>query len=401
MTQATLDTKGLQDCLLDLVGKPSFLNSWDVAKYVRSEFEQAGIALETLDDHYHTLLGEVGEGPGLLLGAHLDTVKPAARDAGAVPSLRDGKCYGLGASDDKSGVATLIEIARRLDTTRLRNRIIFFFSGKEENVSADENPVNLLKTVKARRGIYLEPTVESHATAFVGMGSMGLARWRIKLHGRKTASWNSEKTLNPILLAGTFIQRFSSASQEIRDKGLVIDVLGQDQRLASCVNITQIEAMEGAGVIPSECVLTVDARLLPSGEGTSDGEHDKGQTQELEAVICDILAQLPHLDEPHPRPERTSDYPGYMLKDKSLYEVCATHLRNCGFSPRPWIAPARSDGTLLTQRCGIPTVVIGPGRFDQCHVEGEHVPLDEFLRCAEAVWRVVQYYAYENPDGDR
>src|SRR5919201_1447761 len=102
------------------------------------------------DDGECLLAGEPGA--PVLLAGHLDTV-PAQ---GNVPGrIEDGAVHGLGASDMKSGVALMVELARQ----RLPARYLFF---TREEVPVAESPLPALFAsgliADARLAVVLEPT---------------------------------------------------------------------------------------------------------------------------------------------------------------------------------------------------------------------------------------------------
>ena len=77
------------------------------------------------------LIGTAGSGPVLLLGAHYDTRRQADRDPVSPTEPV------LGANDGASGVAVLLELARSLDPTSLRNEVWLVFFDAEDNGGLD------------------------------------------------------------------------------------------------------------------------------------------------------------------------------------------------------------------------------------------------------------------------
>ncbi|MGH2998541.1 MAG: succinyl-diaminopimelate desuccinylase [Gaiellaceae bacterium] len=123
--------------------------------------------------------GEVllyGDGPVVLAG-HLDTV-PAQ---GNIPGrIEDGIVHGLGASDMKSGVAVMIELAR----AGVPARYLFF---TREEIPVSESPLPALfetgLLADAELAVVLEPTDnELHA------GCLGNIQARITFHGESAHS---------------------------------------------------------------------------------------------------------------------------------------------------------------------------------------------------------------------
>ena len=107
-----LDGDALVNFVTSLVGTPSPSGEEGaVAALVRAEMERLGYAVEV--DALGTVTGTIdaGDGPCVLLDAHMDTVGVSDRDAwSADPAgeLRDGRLYGRGSVDMKGPLAALV-----------------------------------------------------------------------------------------------------------------------------------------------------------------------------------------------------------------------------------------------------------------------------------------------------
>ena len=72
--------------------------------------------------------------PTILLNAHIDTVKPASgytRDP-FLPSIEDGKLFGLGSNDDGGSLVALLEAYSYLSSKPQPYRLVFSASSEEE-----------------------------------------------------------------------------------------------------------------------------------------------------------------------------------------------------------------------------------------------------------------------------
>lgn len=107
---------------------------WATGDYIISALEEQGWAVQTQEFVYRdtpvrNIVGVLGEGPVIVLGAHYDTRRSADREDPSVPVL--------GANDGGSGVAVLLELARVLDRDRLRHRVWLAFFDAEDNGQLD------------------------------------------------------------------------------------------------------------------------------------------------------------------------------------------------------------------------------------------------------------------------
>lgn len=109
-----------------------------------------------------TMLAEIGpaDAPALLIVAHADTVPLFAPGEWTVDPLaaveRDGAIYGLGVSDDKWGLATMIAIACALRGHALTKRLIFASTIDEENGVSNGMLLLMLAGVRAQAALYLD-----------------------------------------------------------------------------------------------------------------------------------------------------------------------------------------------------------------------------------------------------
>jgi len=107
---------------------------WATGDYIISHLEQHGWAVETQvftyrDTPVRNIIGRLGEGPVVILGAHYDTRRSADQEDSDAPVL--------GANDGASGVAVLLELARTLDPRRLRHQVWLAFFDAEDNGGLD------------------------------------------------------------------------------------------------------------------------------------------------------------------------------------------------------------------------------------------------------------------------
>ncbi|MDH7485750.1 MAG: M28 family peptidase [Anaerolineae bacterium] len=86
------------------------------------------------DTEVTNLIGQAGQGPIALIGAHYDTRRQA--DADPDPARRQEPV--LGANDGASGVAVLLELAYALDLDRLRHQMWLVFFDAEDNGRLDD-----------------------------------------------------------------------------------------------------------------------------------------------------------------------------------------------------------------------------------------------------------------------
>jgi Zn-dependent M28 family amino/carboxypeptidase len=102
--------------------------------YILSELEENGWETETQEFDFRrvpirNIIGQIGagQGPLIILGAHYDTRPRSDMDK------QDRAAPVPGASDGASGVAVLLELARTLDKSKLKNEVWLAFFDAEDN----------------------------------------------------------------------------------------------------------------------------------------------------------------------------------------------------------------------------------------------------------------------------
>ncbi len=156
---------------------------------IRLEFSSAGPRVPNL-------VATVGEGrPHLVLNGHLDVVPPGDPTRWSVPpfegAMRDGRLYGRGAADMKSGVAAMIAAAAHHLARRglPRGRLSLFLTGDEEGPSIDGSARLVAWAIE--RGmppdacLVGEPTSRERLGDLAKIGRRGSLTARLVVRGRQ------------------------------------------------------------------------------------------------------------------------------------------------------------------------------------------------------------------------
>ena len=296
----------------------------------------------------------------VVLAGHLDTV-PIADN---VPShRRDGRLYGCGTSDMKSGVAVALRLAHLIATGAVRPAVdVTWICYDCEEIDAARNGLGRLarerpEVLQADLGILLEPS-----NGVVEGGCQGTLRAVVRTSGRRAHSarpWlgdNAVHALAPIL---TRLSEYQARTVEV--EGLVY------REGLSAVGVTGGVA---GNVIPDEASVTINYRFAPDRTEAQAEAHVREIFPEFELSIVDSAAGArPGLTDP----------------------LAASLVAAVGSPPTAklgWTDVARF-GAL-----GIPAVNLGPGDPNLAHTREESV---EVARIAEVEVALVAFLR-EAPD---
>jgi succinyl-diaminopimelate desuccinylase len=290
----------------------------------------------------------------VVLAGHLDTV-PIADN---VPSrVHDGRLYGCGSSDMKSGVAVALRIAHLVGTGALEPRadLSWIFYDCEE-VEADRNGLGRLarerpRDLAADLAILLEPT-----DGLVEGGCQGTMRAVVRLSGRRAHSARSWLGVNAIHAAGPVLQRL--ADYQARE----VDVDGLCYREG--LNAVGISGAVAGNIIPDECTVTVNYRYAPDRSPADAEDHVRSVFDGYSVDVVDAApAARPGLGTP--------------LAQAMVAAVGGTPRAKLG-----WTDVARFG------ELGVPALNFGPGDPNLAHAREENV---ELARIADAESALVRF----------
>jgi succinyl-diaminopimelate desuccinylase len=303
--------------------------------------------------------------PVLLLNAHTDTM-PAGPGWTRPPFVaveESGLVYGRGACDTKGGLAAMAEAVVALaGAGTLRGRVILDCVADEEAGAAGTKA-----TVEAGRAadwaIVAEPTDLS--VVCVSNGQLDVA---VTLHGRAAHGSTPDDGLSAIAGAAELVAMFESAHEELRGRPHLL--LGP-----ASYNVGTIRGGVQASIVPAECVVEIDRRILP-------GQTVESATADVDALLGRLRARRPGLAFSR---EVTVAIPPVEVAQSSAVVVALTRaLAQSGVTARIGGLRATSDAAWLAE-AGIPAVVFGPGSLAHAHRPDEHVALADVVTAARVI----------------
>ena len=337
-----------------------------------------------------TLAG--GNGPGLLLLGHTDVV-PVGDGWTVDPYgglVRDGRIYGRGASDMKGGLAAALAALAALRGTTLNGPVELAAVVDEEETgkgirayieSAQRAPVdNSGPTSSPTDRLEAERTGAEHE--YVGcitaeptdlqtiIAARGDSYLQVAVHGRASHAGNPDGGANAIYGAAAVVAEIERLHGELAQAPHPL--LGP-----ATWSVGQINGGTGGSIVPADCVVVADRRLLP-GESPAEVLADLGrrvaalrlEDREL-TVELSMPMEMPAFETP---------------EDHELVRVTEAARFDAGGPPLPlagWTAAC--DGGYVARDLGVPVVVLGPGSVTtQAHRADESVAIAELVTAARA-----------------
>ncbi|MEB3103855.1 M20 family metallopeptidase [Ferviditalea candida] len=312
-----------------------------------------------------------GSKPALVFSGHLDTV-PAGENPWIADPFSgeeiDGKIYGRGASDMKSGVAAMIEamISLHAAGAEFPGDIIFAGTAGEEvdclgaQAFMDENVFSAAGAI-----VIGEPTSGEVFIAHKG------ALWlEITTYGKTAHGSMPDQGINAIVHMNQIINRLQQYSFSYAEKH---QLLGEPT-----LNISTISGGIKTNVVPDRCVLTVDIRTIPEMEHKQIFREIKAILEELEAATEHFRAEIRVVND---RQSISTDR-SHPLVDTAV----RTNQQIKGHLSEPKGVNYYTDGSVFAPATGLPIIIYGPGDEKLAHQPDEYVEIDKYLES-------IQYYA--------
>ena len=309
-------------------------------------------------DRVGHLVAEFGEGgrPILLLG-HFDTVWPVGTLSQMPVVERDGRLFGPGVLDMKSGIAIGMLALRALAAASPgpMPHVVFLLTADEETGSQTSRSLVEEEALRSDAVLVLEPALPdgSLKTARKGCGQFEITVSGVAAH----AGIAPEKGANAIL--------------ELCDQILAVERL-QDTSRGTSLTVSLVSGGTRSNVVPARAVATIDARASSTAEA-----------ERVTAALFSLRAK---------RPGTTVQVSGGIERpplERSpsvawLYGLAQAVGRQLGTEVSEGATGGGSDGN-FTAALGVPTLDGLGGIGDGAHALHEHVVLDELAPRAALV----------------
>jgi succinyl-diaminopimelate desuccinylase len=315
---------------------------------------------------------------GMHLSGHLDTV-PAGRGWTKdpwKPVLEDGKLYGLGVSDMKGGIASIIGVLRAFNALGLEVEGDLTFSFTPDEESGGMAGVGWLADqglVQARYGIITEPS-QPH---LVKIGHRGALWLEIETHGKTAHGSAPHRGVNAFEKLVSVAQGLQGLAARLQEKRSAAPTQADEGAFPTMTIGGRVEAGVKTNVVPDYAVMTVDRRLILE-------ESVEEAYGEIEGVIRELQKWDPQLEVSI---KQTLGFRGSAVAPDSVIAaaVAACHQEVYGQVPQKIMSPGFDDRHYWMHQAGIPIVTYGPGLLKIAHAPDEHLYVDDLVQSTKVL----------------
>lgn len=320
------------------------------------------------------VLEGTGGGRSLLFNGHVDVIPEGARENWQhgpwSGDIVDGRMYGRGTSDMKSGMAafTMAIKAVKESGIKLKGDVIAQYVMDEE-LTGNGTLACVTKGYKADAGICCE-TSSMH----VQPASIGRIWFEIKIKGKAAGIQKRFEGISGIELGyivTKIVGEFEAERVAKVSHHLYPDILST----IPCA-IGQFESGSYHSAFPDSCLLKGSIATVP-------GEDSAQIKKDFAEYITRRAAQEHSWFEPHPPEVIYTGYfaePSEIPKDSPIVQaLCSSFEDIMGKKPEITGRQGAADIRHLNSYGDTPTVIFGPGRTEQMHANNEWVCLDDYI----------------------
>ncbi len=376
-----------QQQLSQLVALPSVSSTsarWDmgnrnVIDLLATWFAELGFNTEIIPVHNQpnkaNLIASLGSGPGgLVLAGHTDTVPYDENRWLQDPfslTEKDGRFYGLGATDMKGFFPVVIEAVKKIIGKPLQQPLIILATADEESSMSGARELAAMGKPKARYAVIGEPTGLRPVRMHKGIIMESIRVQGLAGHSSNPALGNNameamHQVIGDLLLFRTELQAKNSN-------------LGFDVSVPT-LNLGHIHGGDNPNRICGSCELHYDLRPLPGMDIEElrtliDGRLDRIRTQTKTVIECESLIGGVEAFEESPH---------------SALVQAAEKLS--GYSAE---SVAFATEAPFMKALGMETIVFGPGSIDQAHQPNEFIALDQIQPAIEMIGQLIQQFCLQ------
>ena len=314
-----------------------------------------------------------GGGRSLLLNGHTDVIPVGGGEGWSdnpwSATIKNGRMYGRGTADMKSGVASHIMAVECLMAAGMKPKgDVYINVVIDEEVSGHGTLDTVIRGYKADAGISGETSDLAVQPACIGR-----IWFEIEIHGKPAGIQKRYEGISGIELGNKIVK--AVADLEAKRVATITHPLYPNALDTLPCIIGSFSAGNYPSAFPANC-------LLKGSIGTVPGEDHEGVKRSLVDQIARAAAEDPWM-KLHPPKVRFVGYDAQaseIPRDHAIVEtVCKNYKEITGRDPQISGRQGAADTRFLNLYANTPTVIFGPGSTAVMHADDEYVSIDDYM----------------------
>lgn len=378
-----METMGtLTELLSRLISFKSDEEERKIAEYIGDHLKKSGFIIEiqplSSNPKRANVIAKLGNpnGKRILFEGHLDVV-PAGNRWTVPPfngTVKDGKVFGRGAVDMKSGLTAMILAAERLaqESTPLdKSQIILcFVCDEERQCQGVKRYLSSAAFAGADYAVIAEPTNLKICTCH-----RGSCHYRIRVYGSSSHAARPQMGVNAIEEAMKVLRVIEEYSGKLK--------MHQHEFLdPEVITPTMIHAGIQDNMVPDMCEIIVDMRIFPEKTAKSAISPIRTLLDQIAAEDLNFSYDI----------EITQEALGGEIQKNTPLVEAASFVYNKVFSNS---AELRGFDVTCEQsyllRAGVPTIIFGPGDCALAHTPDENVKIQDVEYACQYFYELAKY----------
>jgi len=199
--------------------------------------------------------------PRLFFYSHIDVVPAEGWDA-FTPRVESGKIYGRGAADMKGAIIALL-----LGLETLKGKPLNYDTSVMVTTDEETSQASQLRYLTP----FLQPTAGAYAFSldssfgYIGIANLGVLQMDIKVKGKSVHSGLSHLGENAVEKANLLVSALLDLKSKVIQRTSDVPVYPATglTRMQPRLNINKIEGGLEANIVPDQCLISLDRRLIP------------------------------------------------------------------------------------------------------------------------------------------
>lgn len=322
-----------------------------------------------------------GRGRSLLINGHVDVVTPEPIGKWNTDPFQmeicNGRLYGRGASDMKTGLATAIFCVEMLKKCGGANSDITIMSVPGEENGGNGTVAAIMRGYTQFDGaVYPEPTSNCIQPAH-----RGAAFWRIHIDGKASHGGTKYKGVSAVEKGIKIVQALAELEKTRHENICSKNIFYKDYPLSAPVTVGIFRGGQFTSGVPEYCMI----------EGCIEyvyGEHSADVTWSLEETVAAACVGDPWMETHPPKVEwfglryepaaTERDHPMVKLAEACYEEITGKKAVVNGFE-------AGTDMRLIRNPFGVPGFMFGAGDISMAHAPNEFVNIEKLMENAKVL----------------